>query len=269
MIGKRKDKMHPQPPQSTPEVADFFKRWLSIKIDNVDNHILLICTENNGSIGELIDELREIMRGHYVAPEITSKRIAELGAPETAKLLREHLPTTKEARSGDFGEFLATELAECWLGFSVPIRRLRWKDGRNMALRGDDIVAIAKDRGGRLRFLKGESKSRAKLTSTAVKEAAVALDRDHGRPTRYSVLFVAERLREMEKHELANDLEKAVLQGFNANSIEHLLFITSGNNPDSYLSNHLRECKNKMRRHAVGVHIINHSKFVKRLFSEL
>jgi len=47
------------------------------------------------------------VKAHYVDPAITAKRLAALGAPNTAMLLREHLPTRKEARSGDLGEVLA------------------------------------------------------------------------------------------------------------------------------------------------------------------
>ena len=78
-----------------------------------------------------------------------SKRVADLGAPETSEILKELLPTTKKSRSGDAGEILATEIAEDKLHYQVPIRRLRWKDGREAALRGDDIVGVAHDSEGK------------------------------------------------------------------------------------------------------------------------
>jgi hypothetical protein len=261
-----------QPSQQSPVVAvnaDFFNRWLSLKMANIGKHVLLIFTERPSSCDDIIDELREVIKGHYVSPEVTAKRLAELGAPATAEFIREHLPITKKARSGDLGEILATELTERKLGFNVPVRRLRYKDGREMALRGDDIVAVARDPKGRLKFLKGESKSRSKLTPNVVKEASVALDRDYGRPNRNSVLFVAERLSERGEDDLARDLEKALLHSFRKNSVDHLLFTVSSNDPDRQLSNHLSKCTNKMRRHAVGVCIINHGKFINQLFSGL
>lgn len=253
---------------STGTSVDFFDRWLSIKRANFGKHVLMICRENNCSCDIIFEELRNVLRSHYVAPEVTAMRLEELGAPKTAELLKEHLPTTKTARSGDLGEILATEFTERRLGFSVPVRRLRFKDGRNMALRGDDIIAIDRDLKGRLMFLKGESKSYARLTPTVIKEAADALDRYHGRPTRHSVLFVAERLRDMEEHDLAKDLENAVLQSFRDCPFEHLLFTVSGNDPNTHLSNHLRECGNHTRRYAVGIRIVNHGEIVERLFSE-
>lgn len=229
----------------------------------------MICTENHSLCDDIIEEFREIMLSHYVAPELTAKRLVELGAPQTAELLREHLPTTKTARSGDLGEIFATELTERKLGFEVPVRRLRWKDGRNMALRGDDIVAIARDHEGHLDFLKGESKSRRNLTSTVVEKAAESLDRDNGRPTRHSMIYVAERLREQGEDDLAIDLEKALLNHFYGNTIDHLLFTVSGNDPNRYLSEHLSGCTSRARRHAVGVRIIEHATFLESLFSEL
>ena len=226
-----------------------------------------VMTEVDGARVKISDDLRLMVRGHYVAPDVTAKRIAELGAPQTAQLLREHLPKSKKVRSGDLGEILATEIAESHLGCVVPIRRLRWKDGREMALRGDDIVGVMYEGKKKLRFLKGESKSRVQLAKGVIDEAASALDRDMGRPTRHSALFVAERLRERGEDDLARDLEQAVLQSFQGHTVEHFLFALSGNNPESLLSEHLKECeKKKRRRHAVGVHISDHATFVAEVF---
>jgi hypothetical protein len=216
-------------------------------------------TELPGVRAGVLDEVRDIVRLHFVSPEIAAKRLAALGAPKTAQLLREHLPTTKTARSGDLGEILATEIAEQTLKFNVPIRRLRWKDGREMALRGDDIVGIRLAAKGKLEFLKGESKSRVALSSGVVDEAGAALDRDGGRPTRHSVLFVAERLRELGDDALAARLENAVLASFSGSRVEHLLLAVTGGNPKSFLNDHLTAASHKKRtRHAVGVRIVDH-----------
>jgi hypothetical protein len=216
-----------------------------------------------------MDDLRAILRSHYVSPEITAKRLAALGAPKTAALLLEHVPTLKTARSGDLGEMLATEIAEQTLKFKVPLRRLQWKDGREMALRGDDVVGI-RIAGGKLEFLKGESKSRAALSAGVLDEAGAALDRDRGRPSRHAVLFVAERLRELGDDSLAARLENAVLESFAGNRVEHLLFALTGGNPKNLLNDHLTGAASKKRtRHAVGVRIIDHGAFIDLLFRGL
>lgn len=245
-------------------------RWLTAKTDGVGRHVLSVLSEIEGARFEILEEFRCIVRDHYVDPEITAKRLTELGAPKTAALLREHLPTSKKARSGDMGEILATEVAECRLGYKVPVRRLRWKDGRDMALRGDDIVGLSRGAKKKLQFLKGESKSRIALAITVLDEAAEALDRDRGRPTRHSVLFVADRLRDQGRDDLAKELEEAVLQSFQGCTVEHLLFVLTGSNPEKLLFEHLKTCKTKLRRrHAVAVRIKDHGKFIEELFRGL
>lgn len=245
-------------------------RWLTSQKSPVGKHILLLLTEISGARAKLLQELQAMVRHHYVDPTLAAKRLASLGAPKTAELLREHLPTKKKARSGDIGEILATEIAEHHLNYDVPIRRLRWKDGRNMALRGDDLIGLMRDAHAKLQFLKGESKSRASLATKTLDDAGKALDHDRGRPTRHSVLFVAERLREQGHDDIANELEEATLQSFKGSRVDHLLFALAGSDPQNLLAAHLTDCATKKRRrHVVGMHIKDHEKFIDDLFSGL
>lgn len=263
----RKQPAPGKPAAATP--AHVVARWLVTSSSTVGKHPLHVMKEGAGARDAVLDDLRDVVRSHYVSPETTVKRLAELGAPKTAELLRDHLPTKKTARSGDLGEILATEIAEHVLTFSVPIRRLRWKDGRNMALRGDDIVGI-RDANGKLDFLKGESKSRVALSTSVLDEAGIALDRDRGRPTRHAVLFVAERLRELGNDALAARLESAVLTSFSGSKVEHMLLALTGGNPKTLLTNHLTSAAKKKRtRHAVGIQIDGHGTFIDLLFGGL
>jgi len=265
---KAKKGGHVKPTATT--TAHPVAQWLDVSTSVVGRHSLRVLTERDGSRSSVLDDLRELVRGHYVDPKLTAKRIASLGAPKTAALLREHVPTGKRARSGDLGEVLATELAEQELQYDVPIRRLRWKDGREMALRGDDIIGLAHDSKDKLLLLKGESKSRATLSTAVLDEAGGALDSDRGRPTRHSVLFVAERLRELGDDGLAEELEEAVLASFRGISVAHMLFVLAGGPPKSLLEGHLKGAAKKKRiRHAVGVRIEDHAKFIELLFRGL
>ena len=250
------------------------KRWLKTNSTSVGKHPLHVMTERTGVRPAVLADICAVVRSHYESPEIAAQRIAELGAPATAKIFRELLPKTKTARSGDFGEILATEIAEQTLGFIVPVRRLRWKDGRNMALRGDDIVGVRVDASGKLlTLLKGESKSYAKLTNAVIEKAAEALDRDRGRPGRHAVLFIATRLRETKKAgcaALAAQLEGAVVAGFSGGAVEQFLFVLTGIDPTPLLADHLTSASKKKRpRHAVGVQIADHGNFIKLLFGGL
>jgi hypothetical protein len=81
-----------------------------------------------------------------------------VGKAKTAKFIETSLPTSKSVRSGDLGEVLGvTYLAE-FTEFKLHVKRLRWKDHRNMAMRGEDILAFAVNDEGNLLVLKGEQK---------------------------------------------------------------------------------------------------------------
>jgi hypothetical protein len=152
-------------------------------------------TEKDEGRLAILDGLAETVRSHYDSLDRIADDVQELGYAGASAILRERLPRGKKARSGDLGEILASELTEERLGFEVPVRRMRFKDGREVALRGDDFIGVSYDEDrGRLRLLKGKSKSRMTLGKATITTARRALNRDDGRCTPASLLFVADRL---------------------------------------------------------------------------
>src|SRR5260370_11707209 len=85
--------------------------------------------------------------GHYAAEERIARALARLRKPEAAKVITDLLPQTPQIRSGDLGEIYATEWINAHSGYRAPIKRLRWKDHRDMAMRGDDLIGITLDPG--------------------------------------------------------------------------------------------------------------------------
>ncbi len=83
-----------------------------------------------------------VVRSNYDDLNSIAQDIKELGFPSAAIIFNERLPLTTKARSGELGEIIATEFAEEILGFKIPIRRIRYKEGREMALRGDDFIGV-------------------------------------------------------------------------------------------------------------------------------
>jgi hypothetical protein len=94
-------------------------KWLSGRIEDVGNHRLHSLSEPKGARASCLGAIRNLLKHHYVSAEIFSKRLAALGAVKTAQLLREHLPQTKTARSGDLEHFHGTLLFET-LAWSPP-----------------------------------------------------------------------------------------------------------------------------------------------------
>ncbi len=254
----------------TPANSDetLINSWLAGEATAVGRHSVMLLSENPGARDNVNEKLQDTFRQHYMSDELWSQRIEDLGAPETAEMLRELLPRERRARSGDTGEILATEIAESTLHFNVPIRRLRWKDGREQSLRGDDIVGVARETDSRLRFLKGEAKSRAAINASVIDEAHKALDRDDGRPSRHSVIFVATRLREAGETELAREMELALAESFIGHDVKHLLFVLSGNNPENLLTKHVSNVDiERNETFAIGVWIPDHPDFIEQIYS--
>ena len=112
---------------------------------------------------------------------------------------------------------------------------VQFKDGREVAMRGDDFIGVGADSDDKLWLLKGESKSRTNLGNATIGEAREALNRYGGRCTPDSLLFVANRLLESDDHddvELGRTIRDEVgIKALRASRIDHMLFTISGNAP--------------------------------------
>ncbi|MGE0852984.1 MAG: Hachiman antiphage defense system protein HamA [Hyphomicrobiaceae bacterium] len=215
--------------------------------------------------------LARTVRSHYDALERIADDIERLGYASASNILRERLPRSARARSGELGEILATELAEEMLGFNVPVRRLRYKDGREMAMRGDDFIGVGYDSEGNLWLLKGESKSRASLTKAVIAEARGALDRDHGRCTPSSLLFVADRLLDGDEDdiELGRTIRKEIGQKApRPNRIDHAIFTFSGNAAHAALKEDLDGADGRRRQTVANLRIRDHQDFIAEIYEE-
>lgn len=209
-----------------------------------------------------------VPRQYASGPDIAAV-LRDLGKPAAADYIEGKLPTTKKLRSGELGEILGAHYVTSVLGYRM-IARLRWKDSRNMAMRGDDIVGVQVDGSGQLHFLKGESKSRAKLSTSVLKEAQAALFQHLGRPAPHTLSFISGRLREAGEHKLATRiLESTLKRSIPSANVKHLIFTFSGNNSRSLLKSHTAAYTGKFSRMAVGVSTADHQEFVKKVYSKV
>ena len=131
-----------------------FNEWCLTANAILGDHNLSLLTGEIDKLEMGIGETAAVVPGHYAAEEQVSRALTRLGKPAAAALIQSKLPTTKGIRSGDLGEIYATEWIDAHCGdYMAPIKRLRWKDHRNMAMRGDDVIAINADpESQRLRF---------------------------------------------------------------------------------------------------------------------
>jgi hypothetical protein len=250
-----------------------YERWCESTKEKDKRKHYWTYVEKDGGRDEISDDLAETIRSHYDRLERIAEDVKRLGFEVASEILSTAMPQTPKGRSGDLGEILATELVEEEIGLRVPVRRLRYKDGRNMAMRGDDFIGAGYDAAGeKLWLLKGEAKSNKALGRTTVTSARKVLNRDSGRCTPDSLLFVANRLLESNTpadNELGRSLRDEVgLKSLSADRIDHMLFTVSGNGPHASLKEDLDATGANRDHYVVNIHVEDHQDFIAAMFLE-
>lgn len=244
--------------------------WCDFKAKDISNRRRLhLLAERDGARPKSHSRIVETVLSHYEDPRYLADRIKRLGFNKAAKVLEGFLPQTKKARSGHVGEILATEVVPAILpAFDIPIKRLRWLDGRESALRGEDLIGIAREQ-KRICFLKGESKSRATLSPGVVAEARKALKANEGRPSQHAMAFVMHRLLEMGQKDLALIFEDHLLLKSIANEdLVHLIFGLSGNDAKAAFQADLEAYSGKIEQHSVNFRIEDHQDFISSMYKK-
>jgi hypothetical protein len=216
------------------------------------------------------DRGREFVRGllvRIVADHLVDLEVVERmgGFDRAAHVLRNRLPTGKKARSGDFGEVLATEYVDRCTAYSVPVRRLRYKDDRQSAMRGDDVVGVIQGP-GRVRVLKVEAKSRARLSNSVVELARSGLAKHRGRPNPSTLAFIEYVLRKEDQDDVAELFSRLQTTAVRDNQLEHLVFTVSGNDPSAYLGQNTAPVRRGVSYRLVGCRVQRHGDLVASVF---
>ena len=249
-----------------------FNDWC-VSVDGpVGPHRHRVMTAQAASLATGIQATADIVPGHYASEEHLARAFGRLGKPQAAALILDKLPAIKQIRSGDLGEIYATEWIDAHSGgYRAPIKRLRWKDHRNMAMRGDDVIGIHHDaQSQRLYFLKTEAKSRARLTAQVLTDARVGLDKDGGLPSAHALSFISARLVELGNLPLADAIDDALLKhGIPPQNVRHLLFTFSGNAPDALLTASLQAYPGPINQWGIGLYVEGHAAFIGAVYDRV
>jgi hypothetical protein len=246
--------------------ANFIDGWLAGKQPNPKLVNFWVFSEQANTRKVAIPAVCEAVKEHLVGLNIIEKMG---GYKKAAAVIKNRLPTGKKIRSGDLGEILATEYVQQKTTYRIPIRRLRYKDDRQMAMRGDDVIAIRQGKNKTTQVLKVEAKSRAALATTTVEEASEALLKNSSRPNPNTLAFISMRLRELNRHNEALLIERLQQHEVKQQDVEHLLFTFSGNNPANVLGPHATSPNKEVQRHLVGIVVSDHQAFIKLVFESI
>lgn len=249
-----------------------FNDWCDSTDTLLGNHHVRVMTGRPADAATGIQVTATAVPAHYAAEERIAAALAKLGKAAAAKMITDLLPQTPQIRSGDLGEIYATEWIDAHSGYRAPIKRLRWKDHRNMAMRGDDVIGMILDPATqRLRFLKTEAKSRIDLRAQTLEEARSGLDKDGGLPSSHALSFISARLMELGTDApLVDAIDEALYRhGIPPESVKHLLFTFSGNSPQALLTQTLQAYPGPIGQWGVGLHVDGHAAFVGAVYDRV
>ncbi len=237
-----------------------FTDWFENRDCSVDNvRVLKECAAERAAV---FDTLVETTADHVVG----LKAIGKLGGfPNAKHLLENRVPTDKKARSGMLGEIFATEYVDQETEFSVPVRRLRHRDTRELAMRGDDVLGFCV-KNKRVKVMKVEAKSRAILKTATVNEARIGLAAHLGRPNPETLAFLECHLRMDDRDREADPIAFLQQHPIVAKDVCHLLFTLSGNSPKNFLEANSETIKKGIELRLCGFLIPDHAAFVKSVF---
>ncbi|AIN18089.1 Hachiman antiphage defense system protein HamA [Yersinia rochesterensis] len=246
-----------------------FDVWCDSVNINLGTNFLQKLTARIADFDGGVQSTASIVPHHYTSPENIAIAFELLGKPGVAEFIKDFLPISKQTRSGDIGEILATE----WInarsnGYKVPLNRLRWKDHRNLAMRGEDVIGMYIDpQSETLFFLKTEAKSRVKMNASTITDARNNLNKEQGLPTPHALAFIATRLLETGQTDLGRAILKASLsQGILPGHVRHLIFLLSGNASDVLLTTSINAYQGNIQQFGVTVMIARHGEFIEEIF---
>ena len=170
-----------------------FAKWCVETEEPVPKHKLRRLTFDAAKQARAIGAVAKAVPGYYTDPQRIAELLKKLGKPAAAAHVEQKLPTQAAIRSDDLGEILCNAYVHEATPFRLGIRRLRWKDHRNMSMRGEDVLAFdLEPKGSGLKILKAEVKSRAGMRTAVIDEARAALCANGGLPSPHAIAFVAD-----------------------------------------------------------------------------
>jgi hypothetical protein len=245
-----------------------FAKWCVETEEPTPKHKLRRLTVDAAKQGYAVRAVAAAVPNYYVDPKRVAGLLRKLGKQAAATHVEQKLPTQASIRSGDLGEILCNAFVHEATPFSLGIKRLRWKDHRNMSMRGEDVLAFNLDPKGRLKILKAEVKSRAGMRTAVIEEARAALSANNGLPSPHALAFVADRSNEAGDTALGDALDQAQLRdGIRPSQVSHMLFTFSGNDPVRLLKTNLLAYAGPVPQHYVGLRVEGHQDFIKAVFA--
>jgi hypothetical protein len=254
-------------------LAELFDTWCDTSEETDGRKTLWRATEEDNGRAVVLDEIAERARSHYVSDDEIATFLEVLGYDDAADVIRENYPEGATARSADLGEILCAEIVEEWCDHNVPIRKLRYKDHREQALRGEDVIGVRLTEENQLSILKGEAKSAQALSTDTVTSAREGLEANSGRPTAHAMIYLARKLLNsgsLDDQSLGElILKESKRAEVPKDRIAHCLFVLSGNPANDMLDDDFEAADGGRDQFIIQIQIPDHAALVEAVYEKV
>jgi hypothetical protein len=170
-----------------------------------------VLTERPAQRPQLVEFLREVLARHH-ADTAKRERIRKINEALRRQGFppRSIFPTNPSTRKGNLAEVVLAEYLVASEALSLPVYRLRYNPNVDQSMKGDDVLAFDLD-SHPMRVLVGESKFRSAPRREDVEEIVAGLLRSYKAKIPASLQFVADRLYEENRAEIARRVEECQL----------------------------------------------------------
>ncbi|PZG28661.1 DUF1837 domain-containing protein [Spongiactinospora gelatinilytica] len=247
----------------------YFRSWCTLKIlVPVGDHHAGIIESYNDAAG--VAALAATLPKAYAESESLVQIAERHGKHAVAKFLRNKLPTTASARSGDIGEIFATAYLHEERGYVVGPSRLIQRDHQEWAMRGDDVLGARLDADGKPHIIKAEAKSRVTLSRRTVMEARKGLARNDELPSPHSLTQFAERLLSTADSDVGEAvLDMQLLEGVRPGRVGHLMFLFTSSDPSMHVTADLQAYPGTVPQLTITLRVQGHQKFIENAYEKV
>lgn len=196
--------------------------------------------EVNANIEDLLDYIVPVLQQHHISSEalkrrkdlIKSLKIANVTIPPSP------YPQNASTQKGNFAEVFLAEYLGSTTEAQLPVYRLRYNPNTDQSMKGDDVLLFDLD-SDPIRIIVGEAKFRGIPSKNAVTEAIDGLIRSNKAGLPISLMFVADRLFDEGKYEMAEKLQNcAILFAKNKLRIDYVGLLMSNRNAGDCVNKH-------------------------------
>jgi len=163
-------------------------------------------SEIAGARPNAVAYMRNALVQHHASPdairrtEAVRAAVARLGLGTAQERLR-RFPTNSSTQKGNLAEVVLAEYVVAASGLTLPVYRLRYNPNVDQSMKGDDVLAFDLD-SNPVRIVVGEAKFRGTPSAAAVTEIVEGLLRSQKGGLPASLLFVADRLFDMDQEDI-------------------------------------------------------------------